>query len=829
MVCDNVRCMHVLYFLDTGARHARFAVRTLVRNKGAYLSAAGILALGIGMSVAMFSLVDAVLLRPLPFPRQESIQVIWKVDPLAGPHVEELAYPELRDLEESIHDFEYAAVMPTSLYGYAKVLQRDKAEPVQIESAPVSHDFFRVLGVSPVLGRDFTSSDEQVRAPPVVVLSDQVWRYQLGADPRIIGRMIRLNGQGHTVIGVMAPGVEFPRGAGLWVPLGVEEQIVGHRGATFLQAITRTKSGVSRERIAKQVDALFLRLWADHPEAYTRSQRGVVTPLVELWTGSARLHLWIMLGASLLLLAASIVSASNLLLSRTLSRRPEIATRLALGARRGQILAQIGAEGAVVAIVAAVAGLSVAQSAITLLIRWAPADIPRLPEAALDLHSFGFAAGAALLAAVACTVTPGWCATRMPLEAALRQGAGRSSQSRRAGNTRSMFLLAQAAVTVVLLALASVLVLSYRSLMSVNTGFVNRDALSMNLQLRGPGMFSGQAYDANARRLFYSQLLYRLREAPGVTSAAAVLLRPLEGAIGWDVPYEFAFEAGNKESRVLPKVNYEVVTPDYFKTVGTPLLEGRDFDEHDSEAGQPVVIVSRTLAERVRAAGYSPLGSRIRLGPGGDWSKVVGVCADGRYRNIAQPGADIFAPYLQAPQHTNYVIVRGTRSAADLSALVRSTLAGIDSNQAVAQIATIGELIDRNAARHRFNMILLLWFGVCAALLAATGVYSVVTESMAERDHELAIRTALGSGRIRLMRDMVSGTLGLVWIGEALGASIVSALGKLYSGRLYGVSPPDPLLLGSVTAFLFIVSSGAALWPAWSAASRDAQACLRAS
>src|SRR5580704_15958585 len=252
--------------LDSCARHLRFAIRTLRRNKAAYFSAAMILALGIGMSVAIFSLVDAVLLRPLPFPKQESIQVIWKVDPLAGSHVEELAYPELRDLQESIPDFEYVAVMPTSLYGYARVLQIGKAEPVQIESTPVSHDFFRVLGVAPVLGRDFSSSDERVGAPPVVVISDRVWRNQLGADPKIVGRMIRLNGQGHTVIGVMAAGVEFPRGAGLWIPLGVERGIVDQRGATFLQAIARTRPGVTRERIAVQVDALFTRLAADHPE-----------------------------------------------------------------------------------------------------------------------------------------------------------------------------------------------------------------------------------------------------------------------------------------------------------------------------------------------------------------------------------------------------------------------------------------------------------------------------------------------------------------------------------------------------------------------------------
>jgi putative ABC transport system permease protein len=822
--------MRYPYFFEPGVRYVWLAVRTLLRNKGTYLSATGILALGIGMSVAMFSLVDAVLLRPLPFPRQESIHVIWKIDPLAGNHIEELAYPELRDLHESIQDFEYVAVMPTSLYGYARVLQLDKREPVQIESAPVSHDFFRVLGISPVLGRDFTSSDERVGAPPVVVMSDRVWRDQLGADPSITGRMIRLNGQGHTVIGVMAPGVEFPRGAGLWIPLGVEQRIVDRRGATFLQAIARTKPGISRDRIANQVNALFMRLAADYPEAYTPSQRGVVTPLVEYWTGSARLHLWIMLGASLLLLIASILSSSNLLLSRTLSRRPEIATRLALGASRGQILAQLGSESTAIAILAAAAGLGVAQTAVRFLVTWAPADIPRLSGAALDLNSFCFAAGAAALAAALCTVIPGWSATRINLEFALRDGGTRSSLSRRASGTRSIFILVQAAVTVVLLATAALLVLSYHSMMSADTGFANRDALSMNLQLRGPGLFAAQGFDIKARRLFYSRLLDRLREAPGVTSAAAILLRPLEGTIGWDVSYEFEFEVGDKNSRVLPKVNYEVVTPDYFKTVGTALLEGRDFDAHDSEEAEPVVIISRMLAERIRAAGYSPLGYRLRLGLSGPgWNKVVGVCSDARYRNITQRGADIYVPYLQVSQPTNYVVIRGTQPAQNLAALVSLTLAEIDSTQAVASVATIGELIDANGARHRFNMILLLWFGLCAAILAATGVYSVIAETMASREREIAIRTALGAQKARLVRDMVRRTLGLVLIGESLGALVVFALGKLGSDLLYGVSARDPLVLGSVAAFLSMISLGAALLPAWSAAGNDPMVSLRAS
>jgi predicted permease len=393
---------------------------------------------------------------------------------------------------------------------------------------------------------------------------------------------------------------------------------------------------------------------------------------------------------------------------------------------------------------------------------------------------------------------------------------------------QNAFLFAQAAVTVVLLAMAVFLVSSYRSMMAADTGFANRDALSMNLSLRGPGLLSGQAFDPKTRRAFYTRLLDRLREAPGVTSAAAVLLRPLEGAIGWDVTYEFEFEAGRRESRELPKTNYEVVTPGYFQTVGTPMLEGRDFGDGDTEDGEGVAIISRSLAEQIRRADHPALGHCIRLGLGpARWLRVVGVCADARYRNITETGADIFVPYRQATAPTNYVVIRGTRPAIELAALVRRTLAAIDPTQAVASVATIGELIDRNTARHRFNMVLLLWFGVCAALLAATGVYSAIVEGVAARGREIAIRTALGAGRPRLVREMLTPALVFVLAGEAVGLGGAVALGALASELLYRVSSRDPAILLPVLVFLFVVSLAAAFRPAWVAAGADPTASLR--
>ena len=815
--------------LEALFRSLRLAVCSFLRHSRTYLAVSATLALGIGMSVAMFSLVDAVLLRPLPFPDQDSIYVVWKSDPLAGTHVEELAYPELTDLQTSIPGFEYVAVTPTSLYGYARVLQNGTADPVQLEASPVSHDFFRVLGVTPRLGRDFNSADEQVGAPPVVVLSDRTWRDHLGADPGIIGRTVRLNGDGHTVIGVMAPGVEFPRGAALWVPLGIEQRVIERRGATFLQAVARAKPGYGREQVASDVNALFKRLAAEHPEVYSASQQGVVTPLVNYWTGSARIHLWIVLGASLLLLTASAISSGSLLLSRAVSRRSEIATHLALGAPPRQILVQMATEGVVVGGIAAMAGLGIASLVIGSLARWPPADIPRLSEAVLDLDSFCFAAGAAAFVAAVCSLAPGWAASRMRLEPAIRESDLRSSVPRHASRARNLFVFAQSAVTVVLLATAVLLVLSYRAVALIDTGFANRDALTMDATMRGPGLFPAQGIDRRTKDAFYTRLLSRLREEPGVTSAAAILLRPLAGPIGWDLPYEFEFEAGSSAGKALPKANYEVVTADYFETVGSPLLQGRDFDSRDSEASEPVAIISETLADHVRSAGHTPLGHRVRLatrwGPG--WMRVVGISSDARYRSGTHSGAHIFVPHRQASQATRHVVVRGSRPRQELSALVKRTVTEIDPSQNAGDPLTIGELIDRDTARDRFNMILLLWFGACAVILAVAAVYGVIAETMAARGTEVTIKTALGAQRYRLVHEMVSRTVRFACFGLVLGTLAVAALGTLGSEVLHGTSARNPFVLASVAAFLFLVSLGAAFWPAWSATRDDRGTSIR--
>ncbi len=755
----------------------RVALRAFRHQPASYVFAIAVLAVGCGMGTAVFSLVHAVLLRPLPFRDQNALRVIWKTNPRAGVPLVELAYPELGDLRQNVKAFESVAVLPTTLYGYGRVLQTGSAEPVQIESAPVSHEFFGTLGVAPAFGRDFAASDERVGAAPVVILSDSVWRERFNADAGVIGKQIRLSGTGFTIIGVMGRDVEFPHGAGLWVPLGVTDRRE-RRGATYLQAIARVRPGFSDAQVNAALNTLFTRLSAEYPQFYSAGQRAVSTPLPEYLTGSARPQLLMAFAASLLLLAAACITAANLFLSRTLRRSREIATRIALGASSRQLAGQFVWEGALAALFATMGGVAIASLLIRLLVRLAPSDIPGITLAGIHAPVMLFAAGAAAVTAVACSAAP------------MLRGRLRASQN--------AFTLVETAATVVLLTVSLLAVVKVRAMLRADTGFSNRDAVTANLPLRG--------VDAKSRAGFYETLLERLRANPGVTSAAAVLLRPLEGTIGWEMHYQPEYAATTAEMDQ-PATEFEVVTPGYFETVGTPLLEGRDFTADDRENTEKAVIVSRSLAARFRRAGHSPIGLRIRLG-GNDspWLKVVGVVADARYRSVMTAVDTVYTDFRQTGIPVNYVAIRGRASEQELTALMRRELARMDPSQALANVASVGQLIDANTARARFNMTLLTTFGMAALLLAAAGIYSVVTEAVAARRRDIAIRSALGAPRPTLVRWIVQSPVLCVLAGEAVGSAAV-----------YAVHPASPVLLAGVLVFLLVVSLVAAALPAWKA------------
>jgi len=802
LVRETVREMGPLRLLDTAVRTVRFTFRTFTRRGGSYLLAMAVLAAGIGMTTAIFSLVEAVLLRPLPFPDQNSLAVIWKADVKAGAPFVELAYPELLDLQQNVKAFESVAVMPTTLYGYGVAIQDGGHDPVQVESAPVSRDFFRTLGVSPMLGRDFSSADEHVGAAPAAILSNAVWREQFGADKAIVGRQIRLNGTGFTVIGVMAPEVDFPRGVGLWVPVGVRPD-TQKRGSVYLQAIARVRRGYSKAQVAAQVNSLFQRLARAYPQFYTPGQQAVITTLPDYWSGPARRQLPISLAAAFLLLATACLTASNLFLSRTVARRDEIVMRTALGATSSRILIQFLVEGLAAASIAGLAGLGLTWGLIRFLIMWAPADLPRIGDAGIDGEVLLVCGALSLLTALACSLAP------ILIAPALVGIRGPLTGRRRGRRLQGAFTMSQTAITVVLLTTALLVVSNVRALLTTDTGFANRDAVTMNLALRGP---------QSDPDLFYTRLLDGLRRSPSVTGAAAVLLRPLEGAIGWDVPFQSEFDRA-EDTLKLPVSNFEVVTPGYFQTVGTPLLEGRDFTLHDSENSERVAIIGRSLADRLQRMGHGAMGARLHLGRGSrDWWKVTGIVADTRSRGVLQPREDIYVSYLQTGIPVNYVVIRGRGTSGELAALVRGEAARIDPGQAVARVATIAQLLDRDMATQRFHMMLLVTFGAGALLLAAAGIYSVVAESVSVRRREIAIRTVLGADRAALIRMLMQSTLRFVITGESIGL-----LAMVWSGQTASKSTSV-----SVVIFLLGVSIAAAWVPAWTAAGRDSGIVLHA-
>lgn len=348
----------------------RFALRTLLHGR-AYFIAIFVLAAAIGMSTAVFSLARAVLFHALPFTDESALRVIWKADEKSGVPFLELAYPELRDLQQGVPAFASVAVMPTTLYGYGKVIRFGNRAPVQVESAPVSHDFFQTLGVRPMIGRDFNAGDEHPGAAPVAILSYSTWRGVFHQDGGIVGKPVTLNGAGYRVIGVMAPELDFPRGVGLWVPMGVSAALED-RGMYFMQAIARVKPGYSDAQVTAQVNGLFRRLAKEYSGDYSPTQQGVITPLTDYWVGSARLQLLVSLGASFLLLLTGWVTASNLFLSRALARSQEIATRSSLGAGTRQIVAQFATQSLMAAAIAGIAGLCLAALLIRILVAWHP-------------------------------------------------------------------------------------------------------------------------------------------------------------------------------------------------------------------------------------------------------------------------------------------------------------------------------------------------------------------------------------------------------------------------------------------------------------------------
>jgi predicted permease len=812
-------------WLESIWQDARYSFRMLWKSRVFAFVAVIALALGIGANSAIFSVVNAVLLKPLPFAEQERLVVIWKRDRTANNPFVELSVPEFLDWQKQTGVFENIAAMPTTVYGYGYTVT-GRGEPFQVESARVSASFFPTLGARAALGRTFTEEEDRPGAPLTVILSHRLWQSHFNGDPKVVGQQVTLRGANYTIIGVMPREFEFPKGADIWAPLtaSMSQRAIENRGAVFLQAIGRLKPGATIEQANTELNTITARLANQYPETNAAGHQVVVTPLAQHIFGNARPALHLLMAASLLLLLIACVNIANLLLARATARRREIAVRAALGASRARLLRQFITESMVLAFIGGSCGILLAFWLVNLLVYLAPADIPRIDTVNVTGTVVAFTFLITLLTVAIFGIAPALAASKIELNESLKEGSSKVAGTRQSERLRSVLVIAEVAITLVLLIGASLIVRSFLNLRQVPLGFDPQNVLTLQLSLQGQ-----QYREVSARRDFFKSLLERLESQPGVVAAGAVLIRPLEGTIGWDMPYATEGQSLDEANRnVVP--NYEVITPHYFRAMSIPLIKGRDFSEEDTDESQPVIIISETMARRIFAAGSDPIGQRIRLEPSdpeSKWRTIVGVVGDVRYRELGDVRFDVYVPYRQSPVVFRYLTIRTSSDPQTFAATVRREVAALDPTQAVTDVKTMEQLVDRSLSRPRFNMILLGFFALLAALLASIGMYGVMSYSVTQRTKEIGIRIALGAQKRDVLKLIVRRGLKLTLIGIVMGATGAFLLTHVMTSLLFGVSPTDPLTFISVGGLLFIVALLACYLPAVRATKVDPLITLR--
>jgi putative ABC transport system permease protein len=797
------------------------SLRSLARDRGFSAVAVVTLALAIGATTGIFSVVYAVVIRDLPFAAEEQLVVAWKVtdSPWA-----EVAYAEFKDWQAQSRSFSSLAALPTLAYGQGYVLT-GHGDAALIESTKVTGRFFSLLGVPAALGRVLDENDDRVAAPKAVVISHRLWRERFGADPGIVGRPITLTGNAYTVVGVTPVAFEFPKGVDLWMAFVAESnpRTLENRGFAYLQTVGRLRPGVTLREAEAELNTIIARIAHEHPETGAEGHRAVITPLADHLLGSARLALWLLLAATGMLLLIGCANVANLLLARATSRRRELALRAALGADRWQLARPLACESLVLAFAGGALGLLLARGLMAWLVHVAPADIPRMEEVRLQGQVLAFSAFVTLLTALFFGLLPAFSAARVELTEALGEGGSRLSADRWGKRVRSGLIVAEVAVAVVLLLGGALVLRSFAALSAVDLGFEPRNVLTMQLNPRGA------AYgEPEARRAFFRRLIEGLESQPGVEAASAVLIRPLEGTVGWDTTYSAEGQSADEVKRNAV-ANYEVVSPHYFRVFGIALRAGREFTRFDKLAGDPVVILSETLAKHLFGSARGAVGKRLIVDtPGASWRTVVGVAADVRYRELEDVRLDVYIPLEQSESAwINHFAVRTASEPTAFLPLIRREVAALDPTQAVSSVATMDQIVDGQRARPRFNAVLLNWLSGLALLLAIVGIHGVVAYSVAQRTGELAIRMAVGAQAGEIVRLVVSEGMRPVLTGVAVGLGAAIALGRLIQKLLFGVSATDPFTFLGVASVLSVVAIVACWIPAESASRLDPLAALR--
>jgi putative ABC transport system permease protein len=800
---------------------AAIATRQLRRSPGFALVATITLALGIGATTAVFAVVDAVLLRPLPF-RAASELVLLTRERAGGGAAVESTYPDYRELRDGARAFSGLAAVPAAMQP-SVLTDGESNEP--LSAAGASGNLFDVLGAHALIGRTLTPDDDRRGAAPSMVLGHGVWTRKFGGDAAVIGRQVELSGTRYTIVGVMPKGFEYPRGAEAWIALvPAIDTLVNNRQIAFLNIIGRVGPGVSAEAARQEANRLLSQSATAAGVPSTSFAIPKLTSLEDELLGDARRGMVVLLAAAALVLLVACANVANLLLARAATREGEIAVRTALGASRGRLVRQMMAEALVLAAIGTLVGLAACVLARGAIGAMVPADLYRAGAVEIDVRIAAFTAALMVGTTLLFGVLPAFRGTRVQPGSVLRAASGRTTSGGSARRTQRTLVAAEVALAVVLLIGGGVLLRSFARLNAAPLGFDRTHALTAELFLP-----DARYADPAKVRTFYRDAVARVTQLPGVTAAGGVLLRPLAGPDGFDYP--LTLEGSDADTqRQQSLVNYEAMTPGYLQAAGIPLLQGRDIAASDNETSPRVVIVSAAMAKQFWP-NESPVGKRLKWGPPDSpapWIQVIGVAGAARYRDPRVESLDVYVPYTQSPWKLNHLVVRAAGDPGALAASVRSALREVDPEARATQLATFGELAAVALRQPRFQVTLVGTVAALALLLGAVGIFGVVSFATARRTRELGVRMALGAKGTDVQLLVVGETLRTVGVGVAVGLLVAIAGARVLRSLVYDVSATDPLTFVAVPLIVVAVATLAAVIPARRASRVDPISVLRA-
>ena len=803
----------------------RYAIRQLRKSPGFTAVAVLTLALGIAANTVMFSVMNATILKSLPFPEPDRLMLVWQTFGKGPDNWNIVSAPNYWDFAQQNHVFENMAIFDSAGRGYNLSATGESREPEQVSGLRVSASFFAVLGVRPFLGRTFLPEEETRGKDHEVVLSYGLWRRRYSADRALVGKTIKIDGEDLVVVGVMPPEFHWQFWSGqrqLWVPVGYTEGDKGRDSNSFI-AFGRLKPGVTVAQARAEMEGIGTRLSQEYPTQDARMSATVML-MSDFGLEGLRIAILALFAAVGFVLLIACVNVANLQIARGAIRQQELAIRRALGAGGPRIARQLLTESVLLALIGGVCGLILAAWSTRLLPVILPAQAIHLPLRPLDAISldgrvFGFALMVSCLTGILFGVAPAVSALRGDVTKPLKEGGRGSTTSR--SRLRHALVASEVALSLVVLCGAGLMIKSMTRLLGVDPGFNPKNVLTMQVSLPQDDLYSGPPGIPR----FCQDLDQQVSTIPGVVSVGAVAHLPLEGNAGRG----FQVEGRPAADRVnMPNADYTVACPNYFHTMGVPLLKGREFNHQDTVNSQGVIIINQTMAHRWWE-NEDPVGSAIRLG-GSDGPRlvVVGIAGDVRHWGLdEQVRPQFFRPYTQAAWPVMSIVVRTTAHPATSTAVVRKALAEVLPDRPVSEVETMDDIVQDSVGPRRFPTILLGTFALLALTLAAVGIIGVVSYSVAQRTHEIGVRIALGARPLDVLKLIMSGSM--KWVLAGIGFGVVGSLGlmRLLGILLYEVKPTNPAVLGIVAILLTGVALLASYVPARQAAKVDPVVALR--